>query len=422
MSTQTQSRYEELYLDCVHCGLCISSCPTYRVLGNEMDSPRGRIYLMRAFDEGRAQITDTFSDHMFRCLDCRACETVCPSGVQFGHMMEEMRGEIVDQRPAHPITRFALNHVFPHPGRFRLAARMLQLYTASGLSGVLRSTGLLRRFAPAYADAEEMTPDVGFVSGVEPGAVYPAAGERAGRVALLSGCVMNSLLGEINRATTRLLSAAGYDVVVPERQICCGALANHAGLRKTASRMARVNVDAFHADQIDAIVVNASGCGAMMSEYPLLIEGAEDVSSKVVDLSSFLASTPLPERLTESMDVRVGYDDPCHLVHAQGVSDPPRILLRSIPGIEYVEVPGADECCGSAGIYNLTEPELAREILDRKMERVRSAGVDVLVTGNPGCLFQLQYGARRHGLDLEVVHLAELLDRALDPALRSEII
>jgi glycolate oxidase iron-sulfur subunit len=422
LSTQTQSRYEELYLDCVHCGLCISSCPTYRVLGNEMDSPRGRIYLMRAFDEGRAQITDTFSDHMFRCLDCRACETVCPSGVQFGHMMEEMRGKIVDQRPAHPITRFVLNHVFPYPGRFRLAARMLQLYTASGLSGVLRSTGLLRRFTPAYADAEEMTPDVGFASGVEPGAVYPAAGERAGRVALLSGCVMNSLLGEVNRATARLLSGAGYDVVVPERQICCGALANHAGLRKTASRMARVNVDAFRPDQFDAIVVNASGCGAMMSEYPLLIEGAEDVSSKVVDLSSFLASTRLPERLTESLDVRVGYDDPCHLVHAQGVSDPPRILLRSIPGIEYVEVPGADECCGSAGIYNLTEPDLAREILDRKMERVRSADLDVLVTGNPGCLFQLQYGARRHGLDLEVVHLAELLDRALDPGLRSEII
>ena len=422
MSAPAQSRYDELYLDCVHCGLCISSCPTYRVLGNEMDSPRGRIYLMRAFDEGRAQITDTFSDHMFRCLDCRACETVCPSGVQFGHMMEEMRGKIVDERPANPLIRFVLNHLFPYPWRFQLASRLLGLYRQSGVSDFLASTGLLRRLAPAIADAEAMTPHVEFESGVVGGAVYPAVDQAVGRVALFSGCVMNSLLGEINKATVRLLQVAGFDVIVPEEQICCGALANHAGLRQTAASMATRNVSVFEDVVADAIIVNASGCGAMLTEYPLLIEGAEATAARVSDISSFLESTSIAQRLTETLNLRVGYDDPCHLLHALGVGDQPRALLGSIPGIEYVEVHGADECCGSAGIYNLTEPDLSREILDRKMERVAAANLDVLVTGNPGCLFQLQYGARRHGLKLEVVHLVELLDRAIDPELRSRLI
>ena len=403
----------EAYLDCIHCGLCLSSCPTYRVLGTEMDSPRGRIYLMRAFSEGRTKITDTFVDHMSSCLDCRACETACPSGVRFGNMMEEMRGHIAQERAPNLVSRLVLKHIFPYPWRFHVAARLLQLYRQSGISALLRTTGMLNWFAPAYAAAEQMTPEVEFTSGVRRGNIYRALGRRAGTVSFLSGCVMNSLLGDVNRATVGLLTAAGYDVVVPPDQICCGALANHAGFRETASDMARRNIAAFAAPDVDAIIVNASGCGAMLVEYPLLIDGAEDFSAKVMDVSSFLASTAIRTRMTHRLELRVGYDDPCHLIHAQGVSAAPRELLSGIPGLDLIEVTGADECCGSAGVYNLTQPELSMAILDRKMENVRKANLDVLVTGNPGCLFQLQYGARRHGLDLEVVHIAQFLSRAL---------
>jgi len=409
----TKSVKEPLYLDCIHCGLCLSSCPTYRVLGSEMDSPRGRIYLMRAFDEGRATITDSFVDHMFRCLDCRACETACPSGVHFGHMMEEMRGKIVEQQPANWIARLVLNHVFPYPWRFNIVSRMLQLYRVSGLQSLVRETGLLRRIAPRMAAAEELMPEVEIESGVTLDSFHAAEGEKHGTVAFFSGCVMNSMMGSINKASVRLLTAAGYDVIVPGRQICCGALANHAGLRDTAREMARANIAAFALDHIDAVIINAAGCGAMLKEYPLLIEGAERFSAKVKDIAEFLVSTRIAARLKKPVAGRVGYDDPCHLLHGQRVKAEPRKLLKAIPGIQFVEVEGADECCGSAGIYNITQNELSMEILDRKMEKIRKANIDILATGNPGCMFQFKYGARKVGMKLEVLHPVELLERSL---------
>jgi glycolate oxidase iron-sulfur subunit len=402
-----------LYLDCVHCGLCLSSCPTYRVLGSEMDSPRGRIYLMRAFDEGRATISDSFVEHMFRCLDCRACETACPSGVHFGHMMEEMRGKIVDQQSAHWLARLMLNHVFPYPRRFQFAARMLQLYRQSGLQSFLRSTGVLKRLAPNMARVEALMPAVEVQPGLALDSYHPADGPKQGTVAMFAGCVMNSMMGAINRATVRLLNAAGYDVVVPGDQICCGALANHAGLRQTATAMAKKNADAFPISEIDAVIINAAGCGAMLKEYPVLIRDATPFSSKVKDITEFLASTRIFERLTIPQRRRVGYDDPCHLIHGQGIRSEPRRLLKAIPGIEFVEIEGADQCCGSAGIYNITQNQLSMEILDRKMEKIQRANVEVLVTGNPGCIFQFRYGAQRSGLNLEVVHPVELLARSL---------
>jgi glycolate oxidase iron-sulfur subunit len=402
-----------LYLDCIHCGLCLSSCPTYRVLGSEMDSPRGRIYLMRAYDEGRAKITDSFVEHMFRCLDCRACETACPSGVHFGHMMEEMRGKIVQDREAHWIARLMLNHVFPYPWRFHIASRMLQLYRATGMQTLVRTTGLLKLIAPKMAAAEQLMPEIGIESGVPLGRTYRAEGNKQGTVAFFTGCVMNSMMGSINRSSVRLLTAAGYDVIVPQEQICCGALANHAGLRETAGNMARTNVAAFDANQVDAIIINAAGCGAMLKEYPLLIDGAETFSSKVKDIAEFLVSTRIFERLKIPVERRVGYDDPCHLIHGQGVKNEPRKLLKAIPGINFVEVEGADQCCGSAGIYNITQNELSMEILDRKMEKIQKAGIDILATGNPGCMFQFRYGAKKCGMKLEVVHPVELLARSL---------
>ena len=403
-----------LYLDCIHCGLCLSSCPTYRVLGNEMDSPRGRIYLMRALDEGRTKITDSFVEHMFRCLDCRACETACPSGVHFGHMMEEMRGKIVEERPAHWLARVILRHVFPYPWRFQVASRMLQLYRASDIQAFVRETGLLKWIAPRMAAAEALMPEILIESGLTLDSYHRAEGEKQGTVAFFSGCVMNSMLGSINKSSVRLLTAAGYDVIVPGRQICCGALANHAGLRETAKDMARANIAAFPAEEVDAIIINAAGCGAMLKEYPLLIDGAEAFSSKVKDIAEFLASTRIFELLRDPLKQRVGYDDPCHLIHGQGVRSEPRKLLKAIPGIQFVEIEGADQCCGSAGIYNITQNELSMEILDRKMEKIQKANIEVLATGNPGCIFQFRYGAKKLGLKLEVVHPVELLVRSLN--------
>src|SRR5438093_3099824 len=404
----------KLYLDCIHCGLCLSSCPTYRVLGSEMDSPRGRIYLMRALDEGRTKITDSFVEHMFRCLDCRACETACPSGVHFGHMMEEMRGKIVEKQPAHWLARLILRHVFPYPWRFQVASRMLQLYRASGIQAFVRETGLLKWIAPRMAAAEALMPEILIESGLTLDSSHRAEGKKQGTVAFFSGCVMNSMLGSINKSSVRLLTAAGYDVIVPGRQICCGALANHAGLRETAKDMARANIAAFPAQEVDAIIINAAGCGAMLKEYPLLIGGAEAFSSKVKDIAEFLASTRIFERLRDPLKQRVGYDDPCHLIHGQGVRSEPRKLLKAIPGIQFVEIEGADQCCGSAGIYNITQNELSMEILDRKMEQIQKANIEVLATGNPGCIFQFRYGAKKLGLKLEVVHPVELLARSLD--------
>jgi len=403
-----------LYLDCIHCGLCLSSCPTYRVLGSEMDSPRGRIYLMRALDEGRTKITDSFVEHMFRCLDCRACETACPSGVHFGHMMEEMRGKIVEERPAHWLARLILRHVFPYPWRFQVASRMLQLYRASGIQAFVRETGLLKWIAPRMAAAEALMPEILIESGLTLDSYHRAEGKKQGTVAFFSGCVMNSMLGSINKSSVRLLTAAGYDVMVPGRQICCGALANHAGLRETAKDMARANIAAFPAEEVDAIIINAAGCGAMLKEYPLLIDGAEAFSSKVKDIAEFLASTRIFERLRHPLKQRIGYDDPCHLIHGQGLRSEPRKLLKAIPGIQFVEIEGADQCCGSAGIYNITQNELSMEILDRKMEQIQKANIEVLATGNPGCIFQFRYGAKKLGLKLEVVHPVELLARSLE--------
>jgi len=378
-----------------------------------MDSPRGRIYLMRALDEGRAQITDTFSEHMFRCLDCRACETVCPAGVHFGQMMEDTRADIVKQRPAHWMARMMLRHVFPYPWRFHLASRLLQIYQHSGMQALVRATGILKLVAPGMAKAETLMPALPMESGVDEGKTYPAEGERVGMVAFFTGCVMNSMLGSINRSSVRLLQAAGYDVVVPRGQVCCSALANHAGLRDTAVEAAKRNVAAFSDPNIEAIVINAAGCGAMLKEYPHITEGASEFSSKVKDIAEFLATTRLTSRLKVPLNKRVGYDDPCHLIHGQRIKNEPRQLLKAIPGIEFVEVEGADQCCGSAGIYNIVQNELSMAILDAKMEQLRKAGVDILATGNPGCMFQFRYGARRSGLQIEVVHPVELLARAL---------
>jgi glycolate oxidase iron-sulfur subunit len=306
-----------------------------------------------------------------------------------------------------------LARIFPYRRRFHLMSRLLFLYQRSGMQAVVRRMGLAGLFGEGMARAEALMPALSAEPGVALNRTYPAEGERAGTVALFTGCVMNSVLGSVNRATLRLLNAAGYDVVVPGNQICCGALANHAGLRDIAVESAKKNIAAFSRADVEAILINAAGCGSMLKEYGLLLEEGKAFSAKVRDISEFLASTRLKDRLQTPLAKRVGYDDPCHLLHGQRVRNEPRQLLRAIPGIEFVEVEGADQCCGSAGIYNLVQNELSMAILDAKMEKIRNARIEILATGNPGCMFQLRYGAERAGLTLEVVHPMELLERAL---------
>jgi len=256
-------------------------------------------------------------------------------------------------------------------------------------------------------------PDLKMEPGIGVRGTYRADGTKRGTVAFFSGCVMNSMMGGVNRDSVRLLNAAGYDVVVPEDQVCCGALANHAGLRNAAVESAKTNIKVFSDPSIEAIIINAAGCGSMLKEYPDILPEASGFSKKVKDISEFLAGTPIAHRLRVPFKKRVGYDDPCHLIHGQGVKNQPRALLKAIPGIDLVEVPGADQCCGSAGIYNIVQTEISMSILDAKMEQIRRAGIEVLATGNPGCMFQFQYGAKRAGLNLEVVHPVELLARSL---------
>src|SRR3989442_5649340 len=345
--------------------------------------------------------------------DCRDSRTAGPLSVHIVKMMEKMIGKIVEEKRDNWFSRWMLQYVFPYPWRFQIASRLLELYRVSGIQAMIRETGLLRFLAPRMADAEALMPEIGIESGVPLDSFYRAEGRKQGTVAFFSGCVMNSMLGSINRSSVRLLTAAGYDVVVPGAQICCGALANHAGLCDTAKEMARTNITAFPVQELDAIIINAAGCGAMLKEYPLLIDGAEAFSSKVKDIAEFLVSTRIFERLKNPLEQRVGYDDPCHLIHGQGVRSGPRKLLKAIPGIQFVEIEGADQCCGSAGIYNITQNELSMEILDRKMEKIQKAHIDVLVTGNPGCMFQFRYGAKKLGLKLDVAHPVELLAQSL---------
>ncbi len=404
----------ELY-QCVHCGLCLNHCPTYRITSLEPESPRGRIHLVRAAAEGRIEPNERFGEHLYLCLMCRACETACPSGVQFGRIAEAAR-EVLGP-PGSPvartIARFAFTQVLPHPSRLRLLFRLLRLYQRSGLQRLMQRV-LPRRLR----DMEAMLPPVPdrfFLPDVE---VLPAIGPRRARVALLSGCVMSVLFGEVNEATVRVLRRNGCEVVIPKAQGCCGALNTHNGETKSAKAMARRDIDTFLQAGVDAVIVNAAGCGAAMKEYGHLLRDDPRYAAKaaqfgkmVKDATEFLAELGLvPPR--GRVEMTVTYQDPCHLAHGQRVRGQPRTLLGAIPGLRLVEMNGSDRCCGSAGIYNLTHPEMSQEVLQEKMASIKQTTAAAVVAPNPGCILQLQYGARRYGPAVTVFHLLDLLDRA----------
>ncbi len=413
--------YED-YAHCVHCGLCLNHCPTYKLWGLEADSPRGRIRQIVLVDQGRLPLGDSFVKHIDQCLDCRACETACPSGVEYGKLVEAARAQIEQNYERPFFSRLSRDFVFrrllPYPRRIAILARLLYFYQRSGLQSLARATGILRLLG--LAEKEKLLPPIDhrfFFSKL--GRTYPAVGPRRARVALFAGCVAQVSFSALHEATIRVLTANGCEVVVPAGQICCGALAAHAGVRDVARALARENLDVFLGGDFDAVITNAAGCGSTLKEYEHLFPAgtpehikAHAFRKKMRDVTEFLADLGLSARLA-GIPMRVTYQDSCHLLHGQKVREAPRKLLRAIPGLELVEMAMADYCCGSAGSYNVTETETSLALLAEKMKHARATNAPVIVTANPGCLLQMRAGAEIHGTGQEVVHVMELLDRAL---------
>ncbi|HLH21088.1 MAG TPA: heterodisulfide reductase-related iron-sulfur binding cluster [Chloroflexota bacterium] len=406
---------------CVHCGLCLPNCPTYRERYVEPSSPRGRIHLIRQVAEGRIGLdSPVFREQMYQCLDCRACEAVCPSGVQYGQLVEAARAQIERATPRpwsqRLLRRVVFGGLFASMPRFRLFAGLLRLYQRTGLQRLARATGLLR--VAGLAERERMLPAIDRQFLVPKGQTWMPTGTAQRRVALFAGCVMSTAYAEIDRATARVLAANGCEVVAPPGQGCCGALHVHAGLLDDGRALMRRNVEAFERLDVEAIVVNAAGCGAALKEYghlladdPAYAERAAAMAAKVKDVTEYLAAldlVPPPGRL----DLRVTYQEPCHLVHAQGIKTQPRQLLRAIPGVQLVEMAESDLCCGSAGIYNLTNPGLSGDLRRRKLANALDMTPEVIVSANPGCMLQLQAGLAEIGSPIRVRHLVELLDEA----------
>ena len=410
----------ELYSKCIHCGLCLQQCPTYRVLGREADSPRGRIYQILQVDAGRLQIGDSFATHIDRCLGCRACETACPSGVQYGRILERARAEIEKNYErgwlARRLRNWFYRDLLNDPKKLARAAKWLRLYQRSGLQTLARASRVLKLLGLETVEALAPRVDDDFYF-ANLGAIHHAEGESRGRVAFLAGCVGSVAFSKLNEATVRVLTKNGYDVLIPEGQGCCGALQAHAGYRDEAQERARQNIQTMLQPETAAIVTNSAGCGAMMKEYGELLEHdpkfagrAHEFAAKVKDVTEFLAEVGLraPER---GLKARVTYQDPCHLAHAQKVRSAPRELLKAV-GAELVEMAHPDFCCGSAGTYNVTQNELSMSILADKMDEVTATQASIIATANTGCMLQLRAGVQSRGLKMRVAHVVELLDEA----------
>lgn len=414
--------YDKL-LKCVHCGFCLPTCPTYAENGLEMDSPRGRIYLIKSLADDRIALTDSVVEHLSLCLDCRACETACPSGVEYGALIEAARAEIERQRPGSPLRRLvryvAFAKLLPNPALLRLLAATLRTYQRTGLQALVRRSGVLRLLPATVGASEALLPSLPAPADRRPlPEVVAARGERTARVGFLHGCVQDVVFRAHNLATLRLLAKNGVEVVTPRDQRCCGALHAHAGDPEGARVLARANIVAFEAAGVEAVVVNAAGCGAHMKNYAHLLRDdrawqarALAFSRTVADVTEVLARRPLAGPLGP-LPMRVTYHDPCHLGHGQRVRSEPRALLRAVPGLELVELQESEMCCGSAGIYNVTEPAMARRLLERKVRHLEATGAEAVVTANPGCILQIGVGLRGRGIPMRVLHIVELLDQA----------
>ncbi len=409
------------FQECIHCGLCTASCPTYVETGNENDSPRGRIYLMRSVVDGRLGVSADVRRHLDLCLDCRACETACPSGVQYGQLIEPFK--VALQQSAPPGKRswlqsLFLRYLFPYGNRVKIALAPARVMQRVGLIDTMEKVGLTRLLPPTLRQMHAMLPKLAS-GGVNLPEVLPPLGPKRARVALFLGCVADAMYPQTTAATARVLQRNGCEVVIPRGQACCGAIHYHSGIEEPAFELARANLRAFDLDSIDAIIVNAAGCGAMLKDYGHLLPETDQAlatrfAAKVKDVSEFLVQLgPIAPKHSGPYR-KVTYHDACHLVHAQRVRSQPRQLLELIPGLELIPLEETEICCGAAGTYNLTEPEMSERLGRRKMEHILATGAEAVVTGNVGCILQIARKAKEYGTTITVEHPIDLLDRAYE--------
>jgi glycolate oxidase iron-sulfur subunit len=407
------------YQECVHCGLCTASCPTYIETRDENDSPRGRIYLMRAIADGRLAMGPGVREHLELCLDCRACESACPSGVQYGKMIEPfkiaMKTRAAGREKTSVLQRLILHHIFPYSRRVRWALAPARLLQRIGVLPWAERIGLTRLLPPTLRRMQAMLPKLTRSGGRLP-EVLPPKGPKRARVALFLGCVADAMFPETNAATARVLQENGCEVIVPRAQVCCGAIHYHSGVEAPALELARRNLDAFCATEVDAIIVNAAGCGAMLKDYAHIVpadlhDDAVKFVARVKDISEFLmALGPIAPRA--AVPLKVTYHDACHLCHGQQIRSQPRALLGMIPGLEVIPLEESEICCGAAGTYNLTQPEMSARLGRRKLDYIEATGTEMVVTGNVGCILQIARQIKERGCPIEVAHPVDLLDRA----------
>jgi glycolate oxidase iron-sulfur subunit len=409
--------------DCVHCGFCLPACPTYVLWGEEMDSPRGRIYMIKKAAEGQAPLDERFQLHMDNCLGCMACMTACPSGVEYNKLIEPTRAQMerhIKRGLGDRVFRKLIFATFPHPKRLRLLAIPMRIYQRSGLRTLVRASGIMKLMPKRLAAMEALLPEVPQRNAHPLAATMRPKSTPRRRVGMLRGCVQRVFFPQVNAATARVLAAEGCEVIIPEDQPCCGALMLHSGLESDAAELAKKMIAAFESAKVDSIVINSAGCGSTMKEYGYLLrddpewaERAADFSAKCRDISEILCELE-PQAERHSVRMRVAYHDACHLQHAQGVQKQPRRLLAAIPGLEVAEIPENSLCCGSAGVYNLLEPDAANELGARKAENLLSTKAQAVLSANPGCLLQLMNGLRRRGVEaMPAFHMVEVLDASI---------
>ncbi|MBO9999655.1 MAG: 4Fe-4S dicluster domain-containing protein [Cyanobacteria bacterium SID2] len=416
----------ELIDTCVHCGFCLATCPSYRVIGKEMDSPRGRIYLMDAIQSGEAELEPATTQHFDSCLGCLACVSTCPSGVQYDKLIAATRPQVernISRSIGDRLIRTLIFNLFPYPERLRPLLYPLLAYQKSGLQTVVRSTGLLQKWLPRLTAMEAILPEITADSfNANFPDIIPARGEKRYRVGMLLGCVQQLFFNPVNEATARVLSANGCEIVIPKSQGCCGALPAHQGQETQAQALARQNIDAFEGMDVDFIVINAAGCGHTLKEYghilqddPVYRDKADVFAKKVKDINEFLVSIELTAKLHPISDgeLSIVYQDACHLIHGQKISVQPRELLRQIPNVTLREPLDAALCCGSAGVYNMLQPEVADELGQQKVENLVNTGASLIASANPGCSLQIQKHLKLQGHDLPLRHPIELLDLSI---------
>ncbi len=417
---------EKLIDTCVHCGFCLATCPSYRVIGKEMDSPRGRIYLMDAVNKGEISLSDATVQHFDSCLGCLACVSTCPSGVQYDKLISATRHQVERNYPRSLPDRFLrqlIFSLFPYPGRLRFLLAPLLVYQKLGLSKFVRATGLLKLVSPQLAAMESILPAVTLKSFQDNlPTVIPAQGKKRYRVGMILGCVQRLFFSPVNEATVRVLTANGCEVIIPRSQGCCAALPEHQGQAEQAHALARQMIDSFADTEVDAVIINAAGCGHTLKEYGHMLrddpdyrEKATQFAAKVKDVQEFLATVGLTAPLSPISDrpITLVYQDACHLLHGQKISVQPRQLLRQIPGVKLKEPVDAALCCGSAGVYNLLQPEVAEELGQQKVENLLNTGADLIASANPGCTLQISKHLQLQGKDIAIAHPMELLDYSI---------